>query len=290
MKSAQGDGAGDEEKLEIGSLQLLSGRGASMVTDEFFAEVSEESRVKQTIVSTYFRAWANVLMNAAGRRDKRIAYIDLFAGRGRYEDGTPSTPLLVLQAAVENVQLRENLAALFNDADPAKAETLREEIGKLEGIEQLVHAPRVSNETVDEELVKRLRETHLVPSFVFIDPWGYKGFSLELVEAVLKDWGTDVLFFFNYNRVNMSLGKEEIPESLLPVFGEERTRQLQQTPTYRFCIVRRGEECYWVDRMVSVRRSPYHRRTLVRADRERATPFVVSLPSANPEALQEVCQ
>ncbi|VVB64054.1 Uncharacterised protein [uncultured archaeon] len=51
------------------------------------------------------------------RKDNKIAYIDLFAGRGYYEDGTKSTPLLVLEKAIQDPDLREMLITVFNDKD-----------------------------------------------------------------------------------------------------------------------------------------------------------------------------
>jgi hypothetical protein len=44
-------------------------------------------------------AWATVVIPTAKKispSDPRIAYIDLFAGPGRYEDGSKSTPVKVL--------------------------------------------------------------------------------------------------------------------------------------------------------------------------------------------------
>ena len=60
-----------------------------MSTHQFFNEQTEQSAVKATIVSKYFWSWAMIIMP---RADK-IAYIDLFAGAGRYKDGSKSTPL-----------------------------------------------------------------------------------------------------------------------------------------------------------------------------------------------------
>src|SRR5207248_10024637 len=40
-------------------------------------------------------------------------------------------------------------------------------------------------------------------TFLFVDPFGYKGLSLQLVNSVIKDWGCDCVFFFNYNRISM---------------------------------------------------------------------------------------
>jgi three-Cys-motif partner protein len=63
----------------------------------FFKESKDQSRVKAEIVAKYFWAWAKVVIPATKRQGAgKVAYIDLFAGPGRYKDGAKSTPLLVL--------------------------------------------------------------------------------------------------------------------------------------------------------------------------------------------------
>jgi three-Cys-motif partner protein len=77
-----------------------------MADQSFFQESKEQSKIKTAIVSKYFDAWARVIIGAQERynfdADPKIAYIDLFAGPGRYEDGTQSTPLLILEKAIQN--------------------------------------------------------------------------------------------------------------------------------------------------------------------------------------------
>jgi len=88
-----------------------------MSENHFFDETSEQSAVKSAIVSKYFWAWAKVIIPSAKKRPGKIAYIDLFAGPGRYEDGTKSTPLLILEKAIEHPDMRNMLVAVFNDKD-----------------------------------------------------------------------------------------------------------------------------------------------------------------------------
>jgi len=72
-----------------------------MSTDSFFEESKEQSAVKTAIVSKYFWSWAKVIIpQVRNRPDPKIAYLDLFAGPGRYKDGTKSTPLLILETAI----------------------------------------------------------------------------------------------------------------------------------------------------------------------------------------------
>jgi len=70
-------------------------------------------------------------------------------------------------------------------------------------------------------------EMNLVPTLFFVDPWGYKGLSLRLVNSVIKDWGCDCIFFFNYNRINMGLGNPMVKEHMDCLFGEERADELR---------------------------------------------------------------
>ncbi len=57
-----------------------------MIESSFFDESREQSQVKAAIVSKYFWAWAKVVLPTAKKQGGRIAYIDLFAGPGRYKD------------------------------------------------------------------------------------------------------------------------------------------------------------------------------------------------------------
>src|SRR5882724_764536 len=185
-----------------------------MVDNQFFAESLEQSQIKARIVAKYFWAWANVVIPTTKTHGNRIAYIDLFAGPGRYDDGTLSTPLLILQRAIEDTNIRQMLVTLFNDRDAANVGKLKSAIAALPGIETLKFPPEVTNEIVGEEIEKKFAAIRLVPTFFFVDPWGYKGLSLGLIKAVLQNWGCDCIFFFNYNRVNMGLNNSAVREHM----------------------------------------------------------------------------
>jgi three-Cys-motif partner protein len=194
---------------------------------KFFDERTDQSEVKARIVQKYFYAWANVIMPIARRSGDRIAYIDLYAGPGRYKDGAASTPLLVLQHAIANPKLASMLVTLLNDSDGDKTSTLQEEIDKLPGIENLKYKPTVSCGEIDEEAEKYFNQVKLVPSFSFIDPFGYKGLSLKIIKGVIKDWGCDCIFFFNYNRINAGIGNQAVASHMDALFGTERADALR---------------------------------------------------------------
>src|SRR5262245_2613139 len=96
---------------------------------KFFSRQPEASRRKAEIIAKYFAAWATVV----GSRATKMAYVDLYAGRGVYDDGAQSTPLLVLQHAIGDPKVREMLVTIFNDTK--HADELRANIEKLPNID-----------------------------------------------------------------------------------------------------------------------------------------------------------
>ena len=199
-----------------------------MKNEQFFDEAREQSLVKATIVSKYFWAWAKVIIPTAKRAGSKIAYIDLFAGPGRYKDGTESTPLLILEKAIEDKDMRQMLVTIFNDVDANNTHSLETAINALPGIDSLKYKPQVYNHEVGEEVVKMFEQMQLIPTLFFVDPWGYKGLSLRLVNSVLKNWGCDCIFFFNYNRINMGLPNQVVNEHMNALFGELRANDLRR--------------------------------------------------------------
>jgi len=201
------------------------------MNNEFFQEQREQSLIKARIVSKYFTAWASVILATQKKypnRDQRMSYVDLFAGPGRYDDQSKSTPLLVLETILNNPELTNRMLTMFNDKDLENIESLKLAISQLNGIERLKYPPEFFNEEVGDEIAKMFNDVNLVPTFFFVDPWGYKGLSLNLVSSIIKDWGCDCVFFFNYNRINMGINNDVIMSHMLSLFGEERLNYLRR--------------------------------------------------------------
>lgn len=196
------------------------------MSKHFFDEQREHSEVKSQIVSKYFEVWTKIMVKKSP--SDRLAYIDLFSGPGRYTDGTKSTPIKILEQIIDDTILQKKMVVLFNDADDRYADSLRKDVMGLPGIDSLRFMPQVSNTVVGDEIVEQLKEANLVPSLSFIDPWGYKGLSSKLISAVIKYWGSDCIFFFNYNRINMGLDNPRVAEHMNAIFGSEKAAVLRK--------------------------------------------------------------
>ena len=200
-----------------------------MTGNSFFDERKEQSVIKARIVEKYFLVWAKVIIPTVKRSasEPRIAYIDLFAGAGRYKDGSKSTPVKVLETAIADPDMRNMLVSVFNDIDAENVSSLQQAINSIPRIESLKYRPQILNHEVGENVVNTFQERRLVPTLFFVDPWGYKGLSLQLINSVVKDWGCDCIFFFNYNRINMGLNNDAVKKHMNALFGQVRADQVR---------------------------------------------------------------
>lgn len=201
-----------------------------MADNSFFDESTEQSLAKAMIVEKYFDAWAGIIVNTQRHRrgggEGKIGYVDLFAGPGKYKDGTSSTCIRVLQKAIDKPDYAERLVAIFNDKDADNVRSLQSAIDALPGIEKLKHEPKVLHEEVGDKIARIFESINTIPLLAFVDPWGYKGLTLRLVNAFLKNFGCDCIFFFNYSRINAGLSNPKVQEHMAALFGEERATRL----------------------------------------------------------------
>lgn len=191
--------------------------------NEFFHTPKPESLAKIDIVVQYFDAWTRVL----GSRAPRLGYVDLFAGPGRYEDGTDSVPLRILKMAM-NRNLQGKLITIFNDSD--YSEELKRNIYTLPYIAQFSSPPEIHSETLESgcsSISTFYARVKNCPTFSFIDPWGYKGLTLDLLASTTVGFGCDCIFFFNYSRINSGLENPIFCRSMDQIFGEERSQTLR---------------------------------------------------------------
>ncbi len=196
--------------------------------DKFFDERSPASEVKAKIITKHFDTWSNIVLSKAISLGQKIAYMDLYCGPGRYDDGTESTPLLVLRKAIAKPLLAKHLVTIFNDDDARAVAKLEANVKGLPGITALANEPAILNRKVGQDTADYFLKNPTVPCFTFIDPFGYAGLTLDLIKGVTKNWGCDCIFFFNYRRINAALSTPIFSERMAALFGRDRTARLQE--------------------------------------------------------------
>ena len=193
--------------------------------NHFFADQTEQSAVKAHIVSSYFSAWSGVIQ----KWNTPMAYIDLFCGPGKYGDEHLSAPLLIIQSTLGNPKLLNKMNFVFNDYDPNNIASLKKSIMQIDTNGVLSQKIQYYNETIEAGFHSRLRIPKNMPVLSFVDPFGYKGLTLSLISFLISNSGSDCIFFFNYNRINMALSSNtKFDEHLKMLFGNTLTVALKK--------------------------------------------------------------
>ncbi|MEV6984207.1 three-Cys-motif partner protein TcmP [Sphaerisporangium sp. NPDC051017] len=163
--------------------------------EDFFREKRAAAVFKHGIL----RRYPVIFASKAGSRveDRRVVFVDGYAGRGRYEDGSPGSPLLLVQAA-EFVTKFRNVTGVFVEKNP-------QHYARLERL--LAEEARGLNfETLQGDLGERLPEVlskaRDAALFVFLDPFGTALAHEELLRILhRKGPPTEVLLHFSVSAV-----------------------------------------------------------------------------------------
>ncbi len=204
--------------------------GKSMSTDDFFESQTPDSRVKTDIVFTHFAAWLNIIGNATRRTGDQLAYMELFAGPGIFGDGNQSTPVLVAQHAASS-RFASRFHLFLNERDETYAGRLASNISQIQNrdnIDGRVHLSRA--EVTRENHSVFLKQIAEMPAVLFVDPWGYKGVSLDLFASFIAGarMGRDAILFFNYHRITAAVSNEQFAAHMAAMFGGQRAARLSR--------------------------------------------------------------
>ncbi len=145
---------------------------------------------KHLLLQKYLNAWFPIL----GRYHKRIRYIDGFAGPGQYEEGEDGSPLIAINSALQHVDrgtLRRDITVdfLFIESRPDFLTHLRQRIALIALPDTF--SVQLSGATFREELEPALTSLATagdapVPTFAFVDPFGFKGIPFDIMAQLLS--------------------------------------------------------------------------------------------------------
>jgi three-Cys-motif partner protein len=202
-------------------------------------KLEPHTRAKHEILRRYLQAWQAILARG-GFQD--LVYIDGFAGPGRYSGGEDGSPIIALKNALGLVghqhKLR-HLFFLFVEKDENRAGVLRQVVDDLERpgwIRVKVAGDQTFEEAFSEFIAfYELKGKRLPPTFAFIDPFGWKGAPLSIVQKIMSYPSCEVLVNFMYEEINRFLGHPDQEKNFDSFFGTNGWREALaiQTPRER---------------------------------------------------------
>lgn len=190
----------------------------SSTTEDFFVEQTEKSFIKSAIVHNFFRIYLRIINS---HFNKKMYYIDLFSGPGKYENGSDSTPMYILDAiqSYDNGELLNRIQCVFNEADTNLYKKLVDNVKSHEMYNKLSLKPIITNiDAAKVDLSCYLNNRF--PVFSFVDPFGYKSTSAKQIWSLVRNIGSDCIFFFNANRIILDFSKPNKDSDFKELFGK----------------------------------------------------------------------
>ncbi|MFE9455157.1 three-Cys-motif partner protein TcmP [Streptomyces sp. NPDC006739] len=186
----------------------LSGEGADEkeldASSPFFVSKKAAAVLKHAILDSYVVPFASKVGRYAP--DGRVVYLDSYAGPGRYEDGTPGSPALILDSAARIAGFRQ-LDCYFIERGRRSYRSLAALVEDARSQGLAAHALQGRAEKHLDQVLQRAAGS---PLFAFLDPFGL-GLSFQaLTQQIFGSrsahgttgrHATEVLLNFNANAV-----------------------------------------------------------------------------------------
>lgn len=192
-------------------------------------EYSQHAYVKHLLLQKYLKAWIPIL----SKYNSKIAYFDGFSGRGQYEDGNYGSPILAMQACEEISHFKDmngtKYKCAFIEKDPDNFENLVKVVDYNKGNFNSVDSVYYYNsdfETAINQILDNVNDK-LIPSFFFIDPFGYSGVSFKTIKRIMSIPRTEIFFNFMTRDVGRFLSIDNQEKHFNNLFGNESWKSLK---------------------------------------------------------------
>ncbi len=186
---------------------------------------------KHMILQNYLRAWLPIM----GSSNRRLLFIDGYAGPGVYNNGEDGSPVIVVKEAMDYISTcatkgwtKPEIVCLFIEQDAARFASLTETLGKIEIPSQIkVNPIHSSFEETASKILSFLdaKSFSLAPAFIFVDPFGYN-LPFSLITRLMNYPKCEVFINLMYAFVNRFINRSGQEEVMTRLFGGEEWRGL----------------------------------------------------------------
>jgi len=196
-------------------------------------EYKEHTKVKHILLRKYLRVW----ITALGKYNPTICYFDGFAGRGEYIERitgqtTLGSPLIALKVADDLSEYFNKLICFFIEKDEENFRNLEEVLEREKpSIRnwQKIEVEKKNDEfaNVIEEIFENMEKGHiLIPSFFFVDPFGFSGIPFRIITEILSNPKTEVFFTFTVRDIARFIQLPQLEETFNSLFGIDKWKKI----------------------------------------------------------------
>lgn len=210
------------------------------VPTETVWEAEAHTLAKHEILRRYLGAWFGIL----AQNNPTVIYIDGFCGPGLYRGGEPGSPIVALTVAAEHSQdLRGKVKFLFIDNDALRLDHLREVLSRHKHADSFEIETKCGDfESGCGHLLDSVDsgDRPAIPTFAFVDPFGFSGVPMALIERLLRLRRTEVFITFMVDSVNRFLTHPDdaIRAHLVSLLGTDEVLEVAASPGDRIRALR----------------------------------------------------
>ncbi len=170
-----------------------------ITSDSFFERPRSWSLIKYKILKNYLLEYFPKV-NQKYRSPAIVA--DLFAGKGKFDDGSDGSPMIIANLArIYRQKLGFNNRVVLAEINDEDREQLKNNLHEFidQGIVNVI-----PGEAADVGLFLLKNLPQQIPLFMFLDPFGIKGLSMRLLLQVFqraKKGSTELLINFNHRAI-----------------------------------------------------------------------------------------
>ena len=189
-------------------------------------KIYPHTQAKHEILRRYLNVWLSILTKPQGR----VVIIDGFAGPGEYIGDVEGSPIIEINAVMDRkIQINSEVVFLFIEKDKDRCEFLKNKLGKLRIPKNIKYTCRCDDfvssvngllDSLDDGKFK------LAPTFVFIDPFGFKDIPFDLIRRLLKNDKCEVLITFMYEEINRFVNEPGLELTYDSLFGTKSWREV----------------------------------------------------------------
>jgi len=188
-------------------------------------EIESHTEAKHEILRRYLSAWFPIL-----DKYKRLVYIDGFAGPGRYKGGEPGSPIIALDVAIHNKKpLVSEIVFWFIEENAGRIKHLNSELSNIKVPSNFIL--NVVEGRFEDNFSKIKKSVDLglnksIPTFAFLDPFGFVGLPYTILANLLKYRSTEVFITFMVDSMNRFIEEPGSQRHILEFFGTDEALEI----------------------------------------------------------------
>ena len=185
-------------------------------------ELQKHSIGKHQILRKYLDRWLPIMARTAAGREE-LLLVDGFAGPGIYKGGEDGSPIIMLRAFLEHSDRaaieRTRLRYVFIESHRGRFESLLTQIDRLGTMPENVRIIPIAGEYGDVMGPLLEKTSERVPTFAFLDPFGYSDTELSLTSGILGFPRCEVLIYHPSRQIARFLEHPDAARSLDLLYG-----------------------------------------------------------------------